>query len=207
MPPSAYARHLLARSAKTVPLQPVPPDLLFPETAHDAEPKPGKYRCVAPASAYEVLERKTKDLERRLKSLRDVKLELEEWNLRKRRQCKRLLLRLARIYTASVKHPLTTRARQVFLVRRMRTALLRLKELNKAYDQKVEDCDRLSSTVGALRGNFTCFICKEPRKHSQMAMNPAKPLGVDTHCKQCARDKVAHMRAKKSHAMQKERTE
>jgi hypothetical protein len=207
MPPSAYARHLLARSAKPVPLQPVPPGLLFPEVAHDAEAKPGKYRCVGAASAYELLERKTKDLERRLKSLRDVKLELEEWNLRKRRQCKRLLLRLARIYTASVKHPLSTRARQVFLVRRMRTILGRLKEVKAAYEEKVEDCDRLSGTIGALRGNFKCFICGEPRRHSQMSLNPAKPLGVDTHCKQCARDKVAFMRAKKSHTMQKERAE
>jgi hypothetical protein len=187
MPPSAYARHLLARSAKPVPLQPVPPGLLFPEVAHDAEAKPGKYRCVGAASAYELLERKTKDLERR--------------------QCKRLLLRLARIYTASVKHPLSTRARQVFLVRRMRTILGRLKEVKAAYEEKVEDCDRLSGTIGALRGNFKCFICGEPRRHSQMSLNPAKPLGVDTHCKQCARDKVAFMRAKKSHTMQKERAE
>jgi hypothetical protein len=128
------------------------------------------------------------------------KAELEDWVHRKRRQIKRLLGRLAKVYGWCKSHPDLPVARFVLLKRHTRNLCARIVEITRAFDQSKEDYDRLQQQLNKYRANFRCMKCRRTGlKYSQLALNPAKPNGVDTHCKICAREKVKEMRAKKVH--------
>lgn len=143
-----------------------------------------------------------RDLEKRLDNLRQVKLELEESNDRRRQIIKDLTVRLENVNQAMYSKEVCYK--QLFKSEeQVKRAKLRMKELGQRMVQVIGDNDRIQNTVDKFRDEYKCKgPCGKVKSYKCFARDPGSITGREARCNICQREKTAKWRAAKKFIQQ-----
>lgn len=138
-----------------------------------------------------------RELEQRLANLRQVKLELEESNTRRRQIIKHLTKRLETVnqamYSKELAHKMLFKSEEA-----LSRAKLRMKELGGRICEVIADNDRIQNTVDKFRDEYKCKgPCGKVRSYKAFARDPGSITGRESRCNVCQREKTAKWRAAK----------
>ncbi len=136
------------------------------------------------------------DLEKRLTTLRELKLELEEKDNRKKKVIKKLCRRINKLrHVIRNKHLFGKQLDESLHINEMMKN--RMRELGERIKEKQNDCHRLQKIIDKFKTEKRCQICKEVKRVELFPKDPDRMFGRDDRCNMCQREKAVRYRAQK----------